>query len=155
MEGGPLGGGAYAGVVRSRHRKWGAKMASEPQGHGEPEDDRRQRDHALRDVGSQVCARETRVPWMVPGRWHFQSHLPVSGWGLALRLGPGSLDLRSRGPTGSPSSRHLQGVPMGWGLAGESLLHAGKSGVCVERLFSIHGATQSLPHLLSAASPVI
>lgn len=55
MEGGPLGGGADAGVVRSRHRKWGAKMASEPQGHGEPEDGLRQRDHALVILGLKGC----------------------------------------------------------------------------------------------------
>lgn len=34
-------------------------------------------------------------------------------------------------------------------------LSAEACGVSSERLFSIHGATQSLPHLLSTASPVI
>lgn len=74
---------------------------------------------------------------------------------LAGRRG-GRLGCRSRG-TSPPSSRHLQGCAHqgGGGLGRSPALSAGASGVSSERLFSIHGATQSLPHLLSTASPVI
>lgn len=97
--------------------------------------------------GAQDCARENKGALEGPRK--VASPEPSS----ALRLDPGSLELRSQGS--HPNSRHLKGVPTEWGRAGDSQLHAGQSGVCAARLFSIHGATQSLPHLLSTASPVI
>ena len=45
--------------------------------------------------------------------------------------------------------------PGGGSLGSFPALRSEACGVSSERLFSIHGATQSLPHLLSTASPVI
>ena len=68
--------------------------------------------------------------------------------------------LRQRRDSGGELGGHLRswgGCAHGDGgvLGGFPAPRAEASGVSSERLFSIHGATQSLPHLLSTASPVI